>query len=85
MRDLHGLGLAHDGIAQGMGVDEARSVFERFHGMVTGKDESLDDSLDRLAVFEGVREFPVRVKCATLAWHTFMAALEARDGAISTE
>ncbi|MFO0998539.1 MAG: SUF system NifU family Fe-S cluster assembly protein [Alphaproteobacteria bacterium] len=70
---------------KGMGVDEARSVFERFHGMVTGKDESLDDSLDRLAVFEGVREFPVRVKCATLAWHTFMAALEARDGAISTE
>lgn len=70
---------------KGMSVEEARSVFARFHGMLTGKDVAVVDELDRLAVFEGVREFPVRVKCATLPWHTFIAALESRDGAVSTE
>jgi nitrogen fixation NifU-like protein len=70
---------------KGMRVDAARAVFERFHGMLTGKDEIMADELDRLAVFEGVREFPVRVKCATLPWHTFIAALESRARAVSTE
>jgi len=70
---------------KGMSVDEARAVFERFHGMLTGTNEAAAEELDRLAVFEGVREFPVRVKCATLPWHTFIAALESRDDAVSTE
>jgi nitrogen fixation NifU-like protein len=41
--------------------------------------------LGKLSVFAGVREFPVRVKCASLAWHTLQAALDAKDGAVSTE
>ena len=43
------------------------------------------DALDKLAVFSGVREFPVRVKCATLAWHTLVAAMDGDDADVSTE
>jgi nitrogen fixation protein NifU and related proteins len=57
---------------------EAEKVFERFHGLVTGRAPGGDAEaeLGKLAVFSGVSEFPVRVKCATLAWHTLRAALE---------
>jgi nitrogen fixation protein NifU and related proteins len=57
---------------------EAEKVFERFHGLVTGHASAKDAAaeLGKLAVFSGVSEFPVRVKCATLAWHTLHAALE---------
>jgi nitrogen fixation protein NifU and related proteins len=57
---------------------EAEKVFERFHGLVTGRAPAKDAEaeLGKLAVFSGVSEFPVRVKCATLAWHTLHAALE---------
>lgn len=48
-------------------------------------DEQRLESLDKLAVFSGVREFPVRVKCATLAWHTLQAALKDARGPVSTE
>lgn len=68
----------------GMTMPEVKALFERFHGVVTGKDGSLDD-LDKLAVFAGVAEFPVRVKCATLPWHTLVAALEGAKAAVSTE
>ena len=65
---------------------EVRDLFERFHELVTVDDPSVDaDALDKLAVFSGVREFPVRVKCATLAWHTLVAAIEGRTEDVSTE
>jgi nitrogen fixation NifU-like protein len=66
---------------------EAEALFERFHDLVTGKPETKPDSpeLGKLEVFAGVREFPVRVKCASLAWHTMRAALDNRQEAVSTE
>jgi nitrogen fixation NifU-like protein len=71
---------------KGKTVAEARAVFDTFHELITGQGELPDpDSLGKLAVFSGVREFPVRVKCATLAWHTLKAALDSRGGAVSTE
>lgn len=65
---------------------EARAIFETFHGMCTGEgDESaLDEELEKLKVLSGVREFPTRVKCATLPWHTLVAALSG-DGEVTTE
>jgi nitrogen fixation protein NifU and related proteins len=69
----------------GRTVAEARELFRDFHDMVTtGTGEGSPD-LGKLAVFGGVREFPMRVKCATLAWHTLLAALEAKDEPVSTE
>ena len=64
---------------------EAEALFEAFHAVVTGAQESGDDALGKLAVFSGVRDYPVRVKCATLAWHTLHAALSDEDDAVSTE
>ena len=65
---------------------EAERLFERFHQMVTGQDGKPDPAeLGKLAVFAGVCEFPVRVKCASLAWHTLHAALEGKDEPVSTE
>ncbi|MGO8793047.1 MAG: Fe-S cluster assembly sulfur transfer protein SufU [Terriglobia bacterium] len=57
---------------------EAEALFEAFHGLVTGKpvDSPGGPALGKLAVFSGVCEFPVRVKCASLAWHTLHSALE---------
>lgn len=64
---------------KGKTVEEAEALFERFHGMITkAPDEPVDD-LGKLSVFAGVRQFPVRVKCASLPWHTLRAAVEARD------
>jgi len=59
---------------------EAAAIFDRFHAMITAPmDQAVDlESAGKLAVFAGVREFPMRVKCASLAWHTLQAAL-ARD------
>jgi nitrogen fixation NifU-like protein len=62
---------------------EIEALFTRFHDMVTGKGSS--EGLDKLEVFSGVSEFPVRVKCASLAWHTLKAALEGKNDTISTE
>jgi nitrogen fixation NifU-like protein len=59
------------------------ALFEKFHAMVTGQGPS--DGLDKLEVFSGVSEFPVRVKCASLAWHTLNAALEGQKDTVSTE
>jgi nitrogen fixation NifU-like protein len=63
---------------------EAEKLFQAFHDLLTGKSTDAD-RLGKLAVFSGVREFPVRVKCATLAWHTFRAALEGEEKTVSTE
>ncbi len=61
-------------------------MFEAFHGMCTGEGEGteLDADIDKLRVLSGVREFPTRVKCATLPWHTLVAALKG-ENEISTE
>jgi nitrogen fixation NifU-like protein len=63
---------------KGQSVADADTLFERFHAMIrTPIDQAVDeDALGKLAVFAGVREFPMRVKCASLAWHTLHAALQ---------
>ena len=68
---------------KGKSKAEFASLFEKYHAMVTGKGPS--DGLDKLEVFSGVSEFPVRVKCASLAWHTLKAALEGQKDPVSTE
>jgi nitrogen fixation NifU-like protein len=72
---------------KGKTVAEAEFLFAGFRKMVTSEhDADIDEeALDKLAVFSGVREFPVRVKCATLAWHTLHAALEKKEESVSTE
>lgn len=71
---------------KGKSTAEASKIFERFHKLVTGQQPSNgDEELGKLTVFSGVSEFPVRVKCATLAWHTLQAALEDKQEAVSTE
>jgi len=71
---------------KGKSKEEAERLFKEFHSMVTGEldEESETNSLGNLKIFAGVREFPVRVKCATLPWHTMHAALNKQDQ-ISTE
>jgi nitrogen fixation NifU-like protein len=69
---------------KGQTVDAAQSLFTRFHAMVTTPPDRAVEDLGKLSVFAGVREFPVRVKCASLAWHTLKAALE-HDKKASTE
>lgn len=69
-------------ILKGKKEDEARTLFERFHQLCTedpSAEASEDDDMERLEVLSGVREFPVRVKCATLAWHTMSAALDGQE------
>ena len=68
--------------------EEIDELFRRFHDLVTGDPsvkERASAALGKLAVFEGVREFPVRVKCATLAWHTLRSALDDAGQAATTE
>lgn len=66
---------------------EADQLFDRFHKTVTGQitPDGNQAEIGKLAVFSGVSEYPARVKCATLAWHTLQAALEDRQEAVSTE
>ena len=71
---------------KGKSKAEAKELFDTFHKLVTTGEANGDrDDLGKLAVFSGVSEFPVRVKCATLAWHTLQAALEGKQEKISTE
>ncbi len=71
---------------KGKSKEEAQRLFETFHGLVTGDSSSLSAAeLGRLAAFSGVSEFPARVKCATLAWHTLRSALEGTDEKVTTE
>ncbi len=72
---------------KGKKIDEAKEIFEKFHDLITGKlDDDPDvETLGKLAVFAGVREFPTRVKCASLAWHTFINALTRKSDVVSTE
>ena len=71
---------------KGKTLSEARVLFERFLRLVT--DDSVDvesEQMGKLAVFGGVREYPTRVKCASLAWHTFRAAVEDAHDIVTTE
>ena len=70
---------------KGKSIEEARALFDRFQGMITAPAETPLDNLGKLTVLAGVRQFPVRVKCASLAWHTLRSAVEARDEMVSTE
>jgi nitrogen fixation protein NifU and related proteins len=70
---------------KGKKLDEVEHLFEEFHYMVTRDDAEPDPALGKLEVLAGVREFPARVKCATLAWHTLQAALKDRKAPVSTE
>jgi nitrogen fixation protein NifU and related proteins len=65
--------------------EEAEALFRRVHAMLTGEASGNGAELGNLAVFAGVREFPSRVKCATLAWHTLHAALTGSGHPVSTE
>lgn len=72
-------------ILKGKSREEIEEIFRRFHGLVTGDAASDPNELGKLEVLSGVREFPARVKCATLAWHALRAALEGREDPVSTE
>lgn len=64
---------------------EAEGLFEEFHRLVTEGSVADEESLGKMAVFAGLSEYPARVKCATLSWHTMRAALKGSTDAISTE
>lgn len=72
---------------KGKTLEQAKEIFEHFHGLVTGNGEESKEGpgLGKLAVFSGVCRFPARVKCATLAWHTANAALHEKDKTVTTE
>jgi len=75
-------------VVLGKTLEEVDALFESFHELLTGDPSVAAEAgpeLGKLAVFAGVREFPVRVKCATLAWHTLKAAISDDDAAASTE
>lgn len=72
----------------GKTLEEVEALYESFHELLTGDPSVVAEvgpELGKLAVFSGVREFPVRVKCATLAWHTLQAALQDQEKAVTTE
>ena len=72
--------------AKGKTRAEIEAIFEKFQALVTGKDQNADlTELGELAAMSGVSEFPARVKCATLGWHTTLAALNQQSEAVSTE
>ena len=73
---------------KGKTIDDARALFARVHEMVTSAPETAVPDLGKLSVLAGVREFPTRIKCASLAWHTLKAAVSesaAGGGSVSTE
>lgn len=71
---------------KGKTVGEARALFDRFHAMVTTPPDQPVEDMGKLSVLAGVREFPTRVKCASLAWHTLKAAVvDEHDGPVTTE
>ena len=69
----------------GKTTEQAQQLFKHFHQFLTNRDENVWGGSDRLAVLAGVKAFPVRVKCATLPWHTFHAALTKSQALVCTE
>jgi nitrogen fixation NifU-like protein len=74
-------------MVKGKTIEEAEKIFEKFHHLITGKLGEEIDTIEagKLAVFAGVREFPSRVKCASLAWHTLISALKEENKTVTTE
>ena len=74
-------------VLKGKSLNEAERVFGKFHDLVTSDPTAgpVHDDLGKLAVFAGVREYPIRIKCATLPWHTFQAALADKSETVTTE
>lgn len=73
-------------LLKGKSMDEAHKIFQAFHQLVTtGKTDEDINELGKLKVLAGVSEFPARVKCATLSWHTIMAAMQDNPEPVSTE
>ena len=71
---------------KGKSIGEARALFDEFHAMITSNPETPAADLGKLSVLAGVREFPTRIKCASLAWHTMKAAVaHETDAPVSTE
>jgi nitrogen fixation NifU-like protein len=72
---------------KGKTIEEAEELFKNFHKLVRGEADPMDDfeNLGKLAAFSGVSEYPARVKCATLAWHTLHSALTSKEHRVSTE
>lgn len=70
---------------KGKGIEEAEQLFENFHQMVMDENFSNLDALGKLQILSGVREFPMRVKCATLPWHTLKSALKGDKETVKTE
>jgi len=71
----------------GVTIESARRLHRKFHDLLTrpGGDVPNGDDLGKLMALRGVRQYPMRVKCATLPWHTLMAALDAKDRVVTTE
>lgn len=74
-------------VLKGKTFAEAEKLFDNFHSLVTGETNGADrlEDLGKLAIFSGVSEFPARVKCAILAWHTAKSALQTKDEVVTTE
>ncbi len=72
-------------IVKGKSRAEVEGIFQRFHDLVTGEGEADASELGKLEVLSGVREFPTRVKCATLVWHALRAAMDESGESVSTE
>ncbi|MCH9699571.1 MAG: SUF system NifU family Fe-S cluster assembly protein [Gammaproteobacteria bacterium] len=73
-------------LIKGKTVDEADQLFKQFHQITTTHDEDIQlETLGKLAVLAGVRDYPSRVKCATLAWHTLNAAIKNETTTVTTE
>jgi nitrogen fixation NifU-like protein len=66
---------------KGKTPEQAEAIFDQFHALLTQDAAGETDALDKLTVLEGVREYPTRIKCATLAWHTLQAALSGEEEA----
>lgn len=69
---------------KGKSVTEARELFSKFHSMVAADGKADKDTMGRLAAFGGIREFPARVKCASLSWHTLIAVLDEKSETVVT-
>ena len=72
-------------MVKGKTVPEAQALFDRFHALVTGKGNGDADGLEELEALSGVKDFPTRIKCATLPWHTMTAALAGTREEVKTE
>ena len=71
---------------KGQKIEKAEEIFDEFHKMLTQPGADLDyDKLEDLEILAGVADYPTRIKCAILAWHTLRAALEGKEEAVSTE